>query len=243
MTKKDAELRALQERAYGRDADIGGDPAALRRLAALESREFEIVDADAEEILAELRGTQAPLPAATDGGRDADGRAAEHPVAVPDRIRPFSPAPRPAWLAVGALCVVLAAVGAGAFVATSRPATPGLVTTIGVDESGEWPEVLGEPQDGSAVFEDYFGITFVRNPEWVTSNRSGESCLLAANSDVLLSNDFGGFQIGCSAGAFPATIQFTVDSGVTDELRTQFPEGTALQFTLRGNAVEVRVDD
>lgn len=243
MGRKDAELRALQARAYGRDADIGSDPAALKRLAALEAREFEIIDADAVELLAELRGTQESPPAAADGGRDAVGRDDEHPAAPPDRIRPFWPAPRPAWLAVGAVCVVLAAVVAGAVVAASRPAPPGIVATLGIDESGEWPEVLGEPQDGAAVFEEYFGITFVRNPEWITSDRSGESCLLAANSDVLVSNDFGGFQVGCSAGAFPAVIQFTVDSGTTNALQAEFAEGTALQFTLRGNAVEVRVDD
>ncbi|WP_091228462.1 hypothetical protein [Microbacterium sp. 3J1] len=244
MSKRDAELRALQARAYGRDADIGDDPAALRRLAALESREFDIIDTGAEELLAELRGPHPQTPPGATSREPADPLAADmNPPSRSDRARLFAPAPRPAWLVVGALCVVVAAIGAGAFAFASRPAPPGIITTLGVDESGEWPEVLGDPQEGSAVFEDYLGITFIRNPEWITSDRSGENCLLAANSDVLLSNDFGGFQVGCSAGAFPAVIQFTVDSNTTDELQQEFSEGTALQFTLRGNAVEVRVDE
>lgn len=245
MSRRDAELRALQARAYGRDADIGDDPAALKRLAALESREFEIVDADAEELLADLRGAspQKPPTPSTDDVTEAVTPDGEPAGTRPERIRLFSPRPRPAWLVVGALAVVLALIVGGAFMAASRPIPPGIVTTLGVDDAGEWPEVLGEPQPGSAVFEEYLGITFVRNPEWITSDRSGETCLLAANSNVLLANDFGGFQVGCSAGAFPAVIQFTVGAGTTDALQQAFPEGTALQFTLRGNAVEVRVDE
>src|SRR5689334_11680573 len=106
MTRRAAELRALQARAYGRDADIERDPAALRRLAALESREFEVVDRDAEDVLAELR-TLDPEPAG-DSARSASASASASasdepegtpPVSRPDRRRPFASVLRTPWAA------------------------------------------------------------------------------------------------------------------------------------------------
>lgn len=249
-SRRDAELRALQARAYGRDADIERDPVALKRLAALESRGFEIVDRDAEDVLAELRtldpepeverarSSQAPTSAPASDDSD------ETPsVSRLDRRRPFASALRTSWVAVGVACLATAAVTIGAVAWTQGTADPRVVATIGIDESGEWPAALGERQDGSAVFEDYLGITFVRNPQWTASDRSGEDCLLATRADLLASSDsFGGFQVGCSAGAFPAVVQFTVDSNAPDALQAEHPAGTALQFTLRGDAVEVRAD-
>lgn len=251
MSRRDAELRALQARAYGRAADIERDPVALKRLAALEAREFEIVDRDAEDVLAELhtldpervaegtRSSQAPASA-----RASDDSDETPSVSRPDRPGPFTPAPRPAWVVVGIACIAVAAVSAGVFAWSRATAETGVVATIGIDESGEWPAALGDRQDGSAVFEDYLGITFVRNPQWTASDRSGEDCLLATQADLLASSDsFGGFQVGCSSGAFPAVVQFTVDSNAPDALQAVHPAGTALQFTLRGNAVEVRADE
>ncbi|MCM3778582.1 hypothetical protein [Microbacterium hydrocarbonoxydans] len=237
MTDADAELRALQSRAYGRDADIARDPEAMRRLADLEAPQ------PVEPSVAVVPPSATPVSAS----EAAPSTAAEsiEPEAEP-RLGFFDPRPRAAWIAVACAAVaVVAAVSASvatAVTAAARPVEPGLVDTIAVDPGADWWDALGERTDGSVLFEDWYGLTFVRNEGW--SEIDDQRCLLGVPTETVrsASNGFTAIGMECSAGAFPASLQIIVDAGQPDALRDRFPEGAALKFTLRGDTVEVRAD-
>ncbi|WP_341936102.1 hypothetical protein MRBLWO14_001788 [Microbacterium sp. LWO14-1.2] len=241
MTDTDAELRALQSRAYGRDADITRDPEAMRRLADLEA-----------PPPVEPPAAVAPPSGTTEAPERHPSAPAEHSTAPRDpsdsvpRLGLFDPRPRTAWIAAAcAVVAVVAAVSASVatvVTATARPIEPGIVDTIPVDPGGEWWDALGEQTNGSVVFDDYYGVTFVRNEGWTEID--DQRCLLAISTKVLGSSDSvsTGLGMGCSAGGFPASVQFTVATGSPDALRDRFSDGTSLKFTLRGDTVEVRAD-
>lgn len=240
MSETDAELRALQSRAYGRDADIADDPAAQRRLEVLEAREPP-GDAPA------LPPAAVPVaPGEADAAIDApttppsDAAPAEAPASGIRAL--FLPRPRRAWVAIGVSAVALAAVVSAVVTTRAHPVEPGLIDTIPVNPAAQWQDAFGEQTDGSVVFLDYYGITFARNEGW--SPRDDQRCLLAVSSSEIDTSTgaFGAIAGGCSAGPFPAVVQFTVDATQPDPLQERFPEGTALQFTLRGDNVEVRAD-
>ncbi|PCE15758.1 hypothetical protein AUC47_12890 [Microbacterium sp. SZ1] len=236
MTDADAELRALQSRAYGRDADITRDPEAMRRLADLEAPQ------PVEPPVAVAPPSATPVTAAK-----ASSTAAESVESGPvRRTGPFDPHPRTAWIALACAAVaVAAAVSASvatAVTAAARPVEPGLVDTIAVDPGADWWDALGERTDGSVLFEDWYGLTFVRNEGW--SEIDDQRCLLGVPTETVrsASNGFTAIGMECSAGAFPASLQIIVDAGQPAAVRDRFPEGTALKFTLRGDTVEVRAD-
>lgn len=236
MTDADAELRALQSRAYGRDADITRDPEAMRRLADLEAPQ------PVEPPVAVAPPSATPVTAAK-----ASSTAAESVESGPvRRTGPFNPHPRTAWIALAcaavAVAVAVSASVATAVTAAARPVEPGLVDTIAVDPGADWWDALGERTDGSVLFEDWYGLTFVRNEGW--SEIDDQRCLLGVPTETVrsASNGFTAIGMECSAGAFPASLQIIVDAGQPAAVRDRFPEGTALKFTLRGDTVEVRAD-
>ncbi|WP_144875610.1 hypothetical protein [Microbacterium sp. 1.5R] len=260
MTDTDAELRALQSRAYGRDADIARDPEAMRRLADLETPAQPTPSSPASATAP----APAPLPPPTaHGATGATGVPASPttaaPTGSPDRPEGsgaapgsarrqglFGQPPRSAWIIASCAAVAIAAAAsasvAASVTAAARPAEPGVVDTIGVDQDGVWWDSLGEQTAGSVLFEDYFGVTFVRNEGWTEID--DQRCLMALSTKMLDSagGSIMGLGMGCSAGAFPASLQFTVASGSPDSLRDRYPDGTSLKFTLRGDTVEVRAD-
>ncbi|MFJ4223529.1 hypothetical protein [Microbacterium sp. NPDC089695] len=262
MSDADAELRALQSRAYGRDADIGADLEAQRRLEALESRRptspaparpatlEPVTTAPADAPLidrvphAVADGSTAPPRAQTDPSAEIH----EQPALVPPTARRdlFSPRPRIAWF-VGAAAVLLLAVGVSvSATAIARPIEPGVVATVPVDPEAKWRDVLGERAQGSVIFEEFYGLTFIRSTAFLGPAGPEDGCLIAMSTTRLNSasadNGFGGFAMGCPAGGFPATVQFIIDDGYPDELRDRFPTGTAMKLTMRGNTIEIRVD-
>lgn len=262
MSDTEAELRALQSRAYGRDADIDADPAAQQRLAALESRRQTARVPEPAPRPAPAAPVDAPLidrvPLA--GAESTLPSPPEHPVVEhddePDITLPptprvplsdrFSPRPRVAWF-VAAAVALLATVGVtAAATAIARPVEPGIVATIPVDPEAKWRDVLGERAQGSVIFEDYYGLTFIRSTAFLGPAGPEDGCLIATSTKGLNSatpdTGFGGFSMGCPAGGFPASIQFIIDDGYPDALRERFPTGTAMKLTMRGNTVEVRVD-
>lgn len=253
MSDADAELRALQSRAYGRDADIGGDPEAQRRLEDLESRRQPAPEPAPVAPVDSPLIDRVPLAVADDSvpspvPADPPAEVHDQPVIVPPtalRDR-FSPRPRIAWF-VAAAAVLLLTVGVSvAATAIARPVEPGLVATIPVDPEAEWHDVLGERAQGSVIFEDYYGLTFVRSTAFIGPAGPEDGCLIAMSTKGLesatIDTGFGGFSMGCPAGGFPATVQFVIDDGYPDALRERFPTGTAMKLTMRGNTVEVRVD-
>ncbi|MFB4353385.1 hypothetical protein RAC69_09575 [Microbacterium sp. LS_15] len=250
MTDTDAELRALQSRAYGRDADITRDPEAMRRLASLEAQRQPA----STSLYAAADPSPDPLIESVPRfAPDADGAPAvlepdsESMIAPSSALRErFSPRPRLAWF-VAAVAVFLSAIGVTATaVAMARPAEPGVVATIPVDPEAKWRDILGSRDEGSAIFEDFHGVTLIRSMGFAGPSDSGVGCLIAVSTKALNSASpdagFGGWGMGCPAGGFPASIQFIVDDGFPDALRARYPTGTALKFTMRGNLVEVRAD-
>ncbi|KNY04722.1 hypothetical protein [Microbacterium sp. GCS4] len=172
----------------------------------------------------------------------------ESSVAPPRTLRDrFSPRPRVAWFVAAAAALLLTVGVTTAATSFARPVEPGVVATVPVDPDAKWSDILGERAQGSVIFEDYYGLTFVRSTAFIGPAGPEDGCLLAVSTKGLRSatidTGFGGFSMGCPAGGFPATVQFVIDDGYPDALRERFPTGTAMKLTMRGNIVEVRVDD
>ncbi|MFK0402723.1 hypothetical protein ACIQTT_10365 [Microbacterium sp. NPDC090225] len=250
----DDELRALRARAYGRDADIDGDPAALARLRALEADAVPVgvmpqraVEPSPVAEVAVVPPPAAPpaAPEDIDAPPRADDASAEPEHPSPSRLRTlFTPRPSAPWLWLGAACIALAAFGSAAIAVAVRSADPRLVAEIAVDPDASWPESFGETGPDFALFEEFAGLTIVRGLEWLPTDESDASCIVAIDTTELL-NDSGGFQIAgwaCEAGSFPATLRFEVSPSQPQELRDRFGDGTGLELIMRGDRIEVFAD-
>ncbi|NLP84723.1 hypothetical protein HF576_12760 [Microbacterium sp. CFH 90308] len=268
----DDELRALRKRAYGRDADIDGDPIALRRLRELEEEAHRRLpdgpepgeraatpadsDAPATTPAAGIRSPVDPLTtedaavlvSAQDDGPDSAlvDPAAERAdgVAEPvDGAGESAKSSSPAWwrrrstLLWSAAVVGALVVGAAAALWVSQQ--QGRVAVLQQADVEDWPRnVVGEPPDGSRLFEDFLGLTVVIMPQSFGGGDETE-CL------YVLESGGQGFMstIGCSAGGFPATAALAVTARAPDELRERFADGTALQFVLTDSQVHVYADE
>lgn len=281
------ELRRLQARAYGRDADISDDPAAQARLAELERahapRPAPASPPHSGRAGSEVVGLRTPNPALSDPahevGDPARGSAREeadsagmNPAAAasPDPSREgldpsredggrdqgergwarsirrmldtLSPSRR-TWL--GAACIALAALAVTAVVTTLPWPDPRQVATIAVDADAPWPELLGERTPDAALFEDFHGLTVIRDIGWFSPEEDRDTCLVIVRSE-LLREEVGALQPvtwACGAGDFPPTLHMTVNPGQPDALRERFADGTGLEFVLDGDVVSVRADD
>ena len=269
----DDELRALRRRAYGRDADIDGDPVALRRLRELEEeahrrtpegpepgeRTTSPADEDALDTTpaAGIRSPVGPLTtrdavlsvSAPDDGPDpglldpaterADGVAEPADGVAGDSAKPSIPA---WWRRRSTLLWSVAVVGAlvvGAVAALWAGQQQGRVAVLQQADVEDWPRnVVGEPPEGSRLFEDFLGLTVVIMPQSFGGGDETE-CL------YVLESGGQGFMstIGCSAGGFPATAALAVTERAPEELRERFADGTALQFVLTGSQVHVFADE
>jgi len=259
-----AELADLRRRAYGPGSDA--DPADLDRLRELEGRAGDAAVARPAEAAtpASDRGADAGTGererTAADAGRRRGADAAADPDAdddlaegaavddadlpAPDRDAPAPHRPRASrrlailWAASIAAAVALTAV----VVATLTAPAGREVAVVRFDPDQELPvymrDYFGGAETGSARFH---GLTLVR----LEGDRSaypqvrGE-CLSVQPSRAAFGSTEGG---GCAAGAFGASVRFLVNVGAPEELRDEYPVGTALLFDLRGDAVHVRADD
>ncbi|MBN9176046.1 MAG: spermidine/putrescine ABC transporter permease [Microbacterium sp.] len=239
------ELRTLRARAYGPDADIHEDPAALARLHALE---------------ADARPVEAPHEI---GGSATD--AAERPAAdAPAPVEPaeaFEPgvAKRPAprliprgWLIAWAASVLVVAVAVGGIVfalASIRPVSPatGAVQVATLDEpiaadTVEWIDKFFGGGENVVAF-GYLGLVVIVPPFGLYGEDGGPCVMVAAITNFESSSNGysydGRTYQGCGAGPFPASAQFVVDDQSPDELRARYPDGTALSFVLDGDVVGV----
>lgn len=260
------ELRALRERAYGPDADIDTDPVAMERLRQLEAGSFHapslpVVDAPAAwsadtaepgristpvEVVYSRDGRPVPAADATPADApvdavqadaaeaedaDADAADAEAETAEAD-ARPRRP------LLVRAIALVLALI-VGAFAAYAvMQLRPGSVATLAAAPDAEWPEFLGQRQDGSQVYEEFLGLTVAIVPQpWGREN--DVPCLFVLQAVGISSIT----TVGCGAGGFPPTAALEVTEAFPDELVAEYPEGTALQFVLADDRVVVYADE
>lgn len=290
------ELRRLQARAYGRDADIADDPAAQARLAELErahaprpsvpasprpghegaevagfrtpdtavldpSREVgdsshEVGHASARGLGSGREGSEAagfrtPDEAFLDPSRAREDPSGEGGLDAPGRgwagsirrmLDTLSPSRR-TWL--GAACIALAAVAVTAVVTALPWPDPRQVATIAVDADAPWPELLGERTPDAALFEDFHGLTVIRDIGWFSPEEDRDTCLVIVRSE-LLREEVGALQPvtwACGAGDFPPTLHMTVNPGQPEALRERFADGTGLEFVLDGDVVSVRADD
>lgn len=243
----DDELRRLRARAYGPEADIADDPAALARLEELERR--------ARGAAQKPERGDEPAPA-----RDPE-RAAE-PGQAPDEAasgqrREVDAAPHRStfgWAVAWAASLVVVALAASLTAVVSmyvltRPVTDGDALQVDVVELGPKvlaPRFLGIDQRAdSRGNPDYLGLTIiVVQGTW--HGDTGDECLAVLPADAVDPNsDFTRSRMytACSAGELPAVLQLRVNEEMPAELRERFPVDTGLRFVLDGSRVGVFIAD
>ena len=255
------ELTALRRRAYGPDADIDADPAALARLRELE--EQDRARAAASEARAEGAAEavaqpdepaeSAPALTAVAAAGDATGDpAADTAADMTGDARDGEPRPpRPIatrWILAWAASVAAVAIVVGGLV-FGLAAMPPVPTASGARqvetltqpvEAGEW---LKRWAGGESVRVFSFeGLTVARTP-WSMFGQGDDDCLFVV-ADQRIGDDGsinGPIYTGCRAGSFPATAEFLVGIDSPQQLRDRFGDGTALQFVLDGDVVGVFV--
>lgn len=147
--------------------------------------------------------------------------------------------------------VAVAAVAAGAaFAATwiapvSRAAGAGAhqIATLDPDPDFAWPAGVTDPGDAAGFV--FHGVSILSGGAAFFGIPDGDTCLFAYTTDALGDDGSvrGPTHRGCSAGAFPAAVQFRVDETMPDELRGVVGDGTALQFVFDGGRLGVFADD
>ncbi|MBW8761251.1 MAG: hypothetical protein JF592_01545 [Microbacterium sp.] len=263
----DDELRVLRARAYGPAADIAGDPAAAMRLRELEDLRAqaqsgvqietappplaeEASDAAAGAAIATVPLVDAPLA----HGPVLVEQEGEHPITG---SRSFLLRHRRAlWLS----SVVASAAAAAAITYAAVSFSPVTVSSNAPQIATLTPSPLSEIPIGffgltedSPVW-DFHGLTFFVGASGL-NGAVGNPCLNVFETDQLPTAEevssgsygYGGISFSaCQAGAFPATIEMPLDGPAGDivpsALRTQFPEGKALQFVLDGDRIGVFLD-
>lgn len=242
--ESDDELHVLRLRAYGPGADIHSDSIALERLRELEGarrrREQPLVYDDPEVL---------PEPVERDVTVDVETEPLGR-----DRFAPLSGARRSTVL------LILGVVFAGMILAVS----PGLVDRVqspplqaGADQVARLSLELGfdvprvitgtvdRDNNGSQGFQVFHGLRVVK-PDYASLSGSADACLIlyvdADISEPEVTSFPGPSFFGCSAGGFPATVQFEMtEKGLPAELTSAFPETPALQFVYDRTRDEVVV--
>lgn len=227
------ELVALRRRAYGPDADIEADPAALARLAELEGRgPTQRVDTLVPAAAAPSSVDAEPgEPSSTEGGVAADpGPPADSEPSHPRWWR------RPALLvaaAVVALVVLAASVMMTLDARPDRTLTPTPTSAeIPFPDGFSWlTSALGIPRD---ALRSYRGVGDII--VWAGTAEDGVACLLVTGTD-------GPFGFGCARGGRDATADIVLDSKMASIPPTGLPERTTLRFVYRGDTVDVWIDE
>ncbi|WJL97107.1 hypothetical protein QSU92_08080 [Microbacterium sp. ET2] len=254
------ELRRLRERAWGPDADLADDAAALARLRALEAAVHGEVErtedpgppahGSAADAAAPAATPEAPATPATPGPESENRPTTEGvelaasdllPEAERPPIRAWFPRRRAPW---AASLIAAAAIGAVIVVAgaTTVERTGGgrQIGTLAPDPGFTPPDFLGIPADSLRGFDEFYGLTvFSSNEEWIGGGT--DECLLVVG-------DGGGEAqrqvfLGCGVGAFAASVSFRVQPRMPAELLERFPEGTPLKFVRQGSDVRVLAGD
>ncbi len=236
------ELRMLRARAFGPSSDIHEDPAALSRLSEL------------EELARTSQRTEKPSPVSVGEAEDPEVSTVDEPrVQEPDA--PPEPSPpardglrtRALWVAslVATAAVAVAVTAATTpIISVPRPPDARLVGTIEIDESAGWPPMFGEPQSDSVVYEDFYGLTALRQGGSVFGQGDTECVMIFETGPLRSPTDSyeGPSFYGCGAGAFPPRVPVLIQAGMPTELIVRFPVGTALEFVLDGERLGVFSD-
>lgn len=245
------ELRMLRRRAYGPDADIQTDPAAMDRLRRLEAAAARVspsaIAPSAADPAEEDEPTTDATPVPVDPGVPAPPDAPQAPTGMPSDEGDAADTPersrlsrRTIWLWAASIVVALV-VGAG--ITTLMPATgAGRVATIAEADLSEWPaDVFGDPQEGARIFEAYEGLRVLVIPNAWGSSAAALSCVFVVRSDreggTGAVNEI--VTTGCGAGDFPPTAAFPVNEESPEALRDRFADGTDLRIVLAEDEVHV----
>ena len=237
-------------RAYGPDADIHLDPDALERLRELEGEEREQQPPVVEGIPDPTSDpTSGPVPKLVTAIEDGTEPPARNWSAPSWRIRRST------------LLLVLGVAFIGAIVAVSptlveRVQTDPLrtganqVARLSAAPEYEVPSIFSGPRTStfstSEGFQLFYGLRVVHARYGAFASGPDDDCLiLYVDADISDpdSKSFSGPAFnGCSAGGFPATVQFVMTrEGLPDELTTAFPGSPALQFVYDSDHDEVVV--
>ena len=223
----DAELAALRSRAYGADADIDRDPAALSRLAELEEWHASVLTRH------EPSSEDGP-----DGEPAARARAAAPETPEPDIVPEGSartPAQRLASLAVKVVVVVAAGVVIVGLATIGEPRPDAVLQPLGTPPDEQTLRLADNARsmlvDESTLedFEPFLGLRV-----WRAETLYGSTCLLVIepSTDELLAT-------ACAPpGAGVIADIYDVPLRSTDDWHEGQPIGTVARFVLEGDAVE-----
>jgi hypothetical protein len=159
------------------------------------------------------------------------GRADDDDALIPGAVR------TPWWRRAPALwiaSVVAAAVVASAVTPAVMPLTGGRVAVLQVDPDAERPASVFSSTGDQVVFEEFYGMTAAVAPQYWNRNEVLD-CLFVQRTAGDAQPSTG----GCAGDGFPPTAALVVTSSFPRELRERFPDGTALQFQVRGSELHV----
>jgi hypothetical protein len=228
------ELRALQGRAYGPNADIHLDQSALRRLRELEGKET----VPEPDFASETSVSDPQILEELDPLEQAPRRSLKELFHLLLGIRRSSILVVLAMVTVTAILVV-------ALIVVQRVQTDPLqvgaiqIARLSADPAYKIPYIFvgaGSPQAGKAQsFQEFHGLRVVTTPSSVFGNGLPLSCMNVFPSAEITNPDANSFSgqvySGCAAGPFPAIVQFTLDTpGLPRDLLSAFPSSAGLQF-------------
>ncbi|QIG40076.1 hypothetical protein G5T42_11775 [Microbacterium sp. 4R-513] len=239
------ELRALRERAYGPDADIDGDPMALARLRQLEA-EASVPTSVGEQFAARVEEAPEPTriapptevvyPREAGAGGTPNDEHDDPDDTVPDQEADAEERPHRQLLVRGIALALALLVGAAVAYGVMQ-LRPGSVATLAASSDAEWPDFLGERQEGAEIYEDFFGLTVAIVPQpW--GRGDDVPCLFVVRS----AGPSAITTVGCGAGGYSPTAALAVTDSFPDELIAEYPVGTALQFVQADGQVFVYAD-
>jgi hypothetical protein len=214
------ELDALRARAYGPEADIDADPAAMARLVELEAahraataaRAAASVGAVATAVTVTAPG-EPTAPSSRDGSRGVGGRRT--------------------WAVAGVICL-FAVVAATVWNLVLRPdATLRQIDAEGGSDVIRVLSAQGRGPDASTLrqFEPYHDVGV-----WSVENAAGKVCFVVW--DFLAS---GRFSIKCAPPGREVALSLTVESEGVDDFAPWLPDGSIVDFHLRDDTVDVFV--
>ncbi|MBQ3359914.1 MAG: hypothetical protein IJG47_13600 [Microbacterium sp.] len=266
----DAELRELRARAYGPRADITNDRAAMRRLRELEAvrrAEQSAATAPAGPPVGAEEADAAPADAApavaartaaptADDGEPEWWQPGEEPD-DDDRVGATASVPRRRRVLWALSVIASAAVAAGVTYALTGVAPVSassgvpLTTTLHPTSATLVPQGFVGAIESTPVY-DFYGLTlFLGEGGFGGPIGPDGACIIAVSTtDVPAIDSFDGSSwsidgpvyTGCSAGAFPATIEIPLRADVPAALGARFSGSRAIQFVLDGDRIGVFVD-
>lgn len=239
---RERELASLRGRAYGPDADIDEDPAALARLGELEAlvRSANVPPAPGDLVELSRDVVEEPVAAATDVEATTVARGGEETTTAPAQVATAPPRARPWWRRVP----VWAFVAVGAIVLSTAVAVPALLpprpdAVLPVVAAGDPDQfVPREMLDWYSVdlatlqrHEDFHGMML-----WTATDTRGSRC-------ILLSFDSSWADVQCAPAPMDPIVQMVIYQGMPQFEGLELPNGSVVRFTRSGDAIDVQIGE